>query len=373
MKKNNMKVLFLVNIPSPYRVDFFNHLGKFCDLTVLFERKSSAERDASWANANFINFNGIFLNSLNIRKNTALSIEILKYIKKNKYNIIVIGGYATPTGMLAIELLKMKKIPFILNTDGGIIKKDSIVKYNIKKRFISSAAQWLSTGSKTTEYLLHYGADFEQVYTYSFTSLKQNELIERPPLKNKKIQLRKKLGIHEEKVILSIGQFIDRKGFDILLAACGKISKDYGVYIIGGKVTKEYKEIINDLNLKNVHFLEFKTKSILKDYYEMSDLFVLPTREDIWGLVINEAMSAGLPVITTDKCVAGLELIENNINGFVIPVNNAKELAIKIELILSNPKKLDEMSVNNVEKIKKYTVENMAEEHIEIFKKFLSI
>ena len=62
-----------------------------------------------------------------------------------------------------------------------------------------------------------------------------------------------------------------------------------------------------------------------------ADAFVLPTREDIWGLVINEAMAYGLPVVTTDRCNAGLELIKNNVNGYVVHVDDKGELAKKLQ------------------------------------------
>ena len=84
------------------------------------------------------------------------------------------------------------------------------------------------------------------------------------------------------------------------------------------------------MNLDNVHFIDFKNKDILKEYYYVADVFVLPTREDIWGLVINEALAYGLPVITTDKCMAGLEMIEDGKNGYIIPVNSVKKLAEKL-------------------------------------------
>ena len=83
------------------------------------------------------------------------------------------------------------------------------------------------------------------------------------------------------------------------------------------------------MNLNNVHFIDFKNKDTLKEYYHVADVFVLPTREDIWGLVINEALAYGLPVITTDKCMAGLEMIENGKNGYIIPVNDVKKIYLK--------------------------------------------
>ena len=61
---NTVKILFLTNVPAPYRVDFFNELGKMCQLTVLFEKDSSDERDRSWKKYRFENFEGIVLPEL---------------------------------------------------------------------------------------------------------------------------------------------------------------------------------------------------------------------------------------------------------------------------------------------------------------------
>ena len=91
-----------------------------------------------------------------------------------------------------------------------------------------------------------------------------------------------------------------------------------------------------EYGLSNVYFEGFKNKDELKDYYRAADLFCLQTRGDVWGLVINEAMAEGLPVITTDKCVAGLELVENGINGYVVPVEDEEKLSKKITEIMQN-------------------------------------
>ena len=66
------------------------------------------------------------------------------------------------------------------------------------------------------------------------------------------------------------------------------------------------------------HFIDFLQTSELKQYYKLSDIFVLPTKYDVWGLVVNEAMSQGLPVISTSACVAAIELVSNGYNGYVI-------------------------------------------------------
>jgi hypothetical protein len=77
---DSIRVLYLTNIPSPYRVDFFNEIGKLCTLTVLFERELSEERDIAWHSNTFSNFTPVFLRGIKVTKNDALSFEIIKYL-----------------------------------------------------------------------------------------------------------------------------------------------------------------------------------------------------------------------------------------------------------------------------------------------------
>lgn len=363
-----MKVLFLTNIPAPYRVEFFNELGKLCDLTVLYELDKATDRNKEWKAKSTNKFKEVFMNGLKVGSDRGICFSVLKYLKDKTYDAIIIGGYSTPTGMLAIEFLKLNNRPFFLNCDGGIIKNDNKVKFLIKRHFIKSANYWLSTGKNTNEYLINYGAKENKIFLYPFTSIQKNEILDAPLSEHEKMILKDKLKINEKKVIISVGQFIYRKGFDILINSMLELPKEYGVYIIGGKPTYEYLKLKEEYNLKNLHFIEFKTKDKLREFYKVADLFVLATREDIWGLVINEAMAHGLPVITTNKCIAGLELINNGENGFIVPVNNTKELSMKINTILIDKEKCKIMSENNLNKIKKYTIVEMAEVTMKILK-----
>lgn len=366
-----MRVLFLTNVPAPYRVDFFNELGKLCDLTVLYELKYALNRDERWKNNSERFFNEVNLDGIRIGNESALNFSVLKFLNKKEYDLIVIGGYSTPTGMLAIEYLKLKKIPFVLNCDGGFIKKDSFIKRVIKKHFIKSANYWLSTGKIANKYLIHYGAKKENIFIYPFTSLKKENIIDDLFAKKEKELIKKELGIKNNKILLSIGQFIHRKGLDILIKATKHLENECDVYIIGGTPTTEYNEIIKKNNIKNVFFEDFKTKEELEKYYKVADIFILPTREDIWGLVINEAMSYGIPIITTNKCASGLELIESGVNGYIMENEDEFELAEKIKYLLGNNEIRKNMQKNNLDKISKYTIENMAKEHFNIFEKIL--
>lgn len=119
-----MKVFYLTNIRSPYRVDFFNELGKYCDLTVLFERPDAKNRKKEWLRLDSSNYKALILRGIAFGSESSISIEVLKYLKRDEYDIFIIGGYSTLTAMIAIEYLNIKKIPFVLNADGGFIKRE---------------------------------------------------------------------------------------------------------------------------------------------------------------------------------------------------------------------------------------------------------
>lgn len=356
-----MRVLFQTNIPSPYRVDFFNELGKYCDLTVLFESHSAKDRDVAWSANRMKNFTPIYLKGKRVGTAEAICPSIIKYLSKKKYDVIVIGFFSSPTGMIAVEYMRIRHIPFVLSSDGGVVKNDAGIKHKIKQHFISAASAWLSTGKTTTEYLTYYGADSKQVYIYPFTSVMAEDILKQPLTITEKQEYRKLLKMEEDKVILSVGQFIYRKGYDVLLKACKQLDDSIGVYIVGGKPTEEYLNLKEQFGLEHVHFVNFMTKDKLANYYKAADLFVLPTREDIWGLVINEAMAYGLPVITTTKCVAGVEMVKDGVNGQIIPVEDVGALTKSIKNAL-------ERSMNGaIETAKEYSIEKMALAHMQAF------
>ena len=361
------QVLFITNYASPYRIGFFDALGKELDVTVLFSERieEKKHRSADW----FVQGEGNF-RIVQLERSVAkpggrdLCLDVVDWLKK-PFDAIVVCGYSSPTAMLAIAYLRLKKIPFYIEVDGGLIREDSRLKYQFKKAMVSSAAHWLSTGVATTQYLVHYGAKEEEIYQYPFSSLWESDIRKELVSAEEKAALRQKLEIPEKKMVLSIGQFIPRKGFDVLMRAAVSMGQDTGIYIVGGEPTEEYVQLREELQLHDLHFVGFKKKEELALYYQAADMFVLPTREDIWGLVINEAMAYGLPIVTTDKCVAGLELVENGVNGYIVPVDDPEALADKVNAVFCSDYR--QMGGASLEKIRPYTIENMAKAHVEIF------
>lgn len=360
-----MKILYLTNVPSPYMVNYFNELGKFCELTVLFDKSTSTERDNSWKEYNFKNFNGIILKGFSTDVDAAFCPQVIKYLKRGVYDYIFITNMSTPTGMLAIEYLRWKKMDYFLESEGGFAKDGKGFKEKIKKHIMSGAKLYFSTTPIGDEYFLMYGATKDKLVKYPFTSIYEKDILKQVLSEEEKRILRKELSIQEEKVIITVGQFIPRKGFDILLKACEKLSKNIGIYLIGGIPTDEYILMKEQLKLDNVHFVGFKRTNELAKYYKCADFFVFPTREDVWGLVINEAMAYGLPIITTDKCIAGLELIKNGENGYIVPVEDENILYEQMNKLILDAALRKKMGENSLKKIHEYTFETMAKVHID--------
>ena len=252
-----------------------------------------------------------------------------------------------------------------MESDGACAKNGKGFKEKLKGHFIRGASGYFSTASVHDDYYLCYGAQQDRLYRYPFTSLYQRDICQAPATPLEQKALREQYGIKAERVVVAVGSFIPRKGFDLLLQAAAVMPKETVAFIfVGGPPPLEYEAFVEEQKLNNVHFIGFVDKETVKDYMRLSDIFVLPTREDIWGLVINEAMAAGVPVITTDRCVAGLTLVTSPNNGILVPVGNVAALTAAIEKLLSLDT-LEPMRRANLETIQEYTLEKMAQRHIE--------
>lgn len=368
----NLKVFILSVFPAPYRMGVFKELSKQVDITVYFERLFDESRNNEWFENKFDTIKGGLLKGYN-NPRKKIKLEIIKLLKKQQYDLVFVYDYSTLTAALLMLLCRMKGIPYLINADGAFINNNP-VKGIIKKFFISGAVGCLANGQHAKKYFLNYGAKEEKIYNHHFSTLCERDIFTDIIDQERKNVLRKKLNLPEGKLAISVGQFIHRKGFDVLIKAWKDVNPDHHLIIIGGgEKEEELSNLINSLNISNVKLIGFMKKKDLSEYFIASDLFILPTREDIWGLVINEAMSCGLPVITTDMCIAGLELVENYENGFIVNVGNVGVLASRIKEVLSDDEMLKRMGRNNLVKIKPYTIENIASQHFNVLRRIMDI
>ena len=115
-----MRVLFITNLPTPYRIDFYKELGKLCDLTVVIEARRSKDLHFNWNDNDITTFKLHYLNDDNLNEKK-INWSVLKYLSKSRFDVIVVSCYHTYTGMLCLAYMKAKHIPYVFETDGGMI------------------------------------------------------------------------------------------------------------------------------------------------------------------------------------------------------------------------------------------------------------
>lgn len=212
----------------------------------------------------------------------------------------------------------------------------------------------IAAGKKTEEHLRRLGATCP-IFLYGNTI--DLESLRRQVQAQDVTKLRKQFNIFNKTIILSVSYLQKRKGIQYLIEAFLQINPADAVLVIVGD--GEYKQELQRLIPEprtDILFVGHDEETA--KYYAMADIFVMPSFSDPWGLTINEAMAAGLPVITTTN-VGAQELIQNN--GFLIPPRNTEALKHALEQLLSNPELQQEMGRRSLEIIKDYTIEHSAQ------------
>lgn len=364
-----MKVLYICNFESPYRIDFWNELTKYCDVTVLFTetKKQQVGRNSKWFSNQKYLFHYDLLKQTPLPAGKHVCLGVVDYLKDRSYDLVIFHPYSPLSCMYGISYCIKNNIPYIINSDGGFAKSGIGLQERIKKYLISHAFAFTSTAELTDDYLAFYGGNRDMMYRYTLTTVRENEVLTHVVADDERRRLRKKHEITEQKVVITVGNMIPRKGFDLLLRADLAIDKEIGIYIVGGQPTEEYLEYCQKNKLTNIHFINFMDKEELREYYKAANLFVLPTREDIWGLVIVEAMACGLPVITTDRCIAGRELITQGLNGYIYSVNDIGRLSELVNKVFDEDFDISQMNENVIKRTRDITIEAMAKRHYEIF------
>lgn len=355
------KVLFIFNHPAPYKVRLLNELSKFLDLTVIFERAKNADREKKFYFENQYNFKVAGIKGINVGKEGIISYGVKKHIQNNNYDLIIMNGYSHFAEMKAIKYIKKNHIPYCFYINGGIINNNEPRwKKNIKTKYIKGADFYLSPDLNSNKYLEYYGADKEKIFNYPYSTIYENEILNSLPEKEEIGTLRKEKGITAKKVYVSCGQLIPRKNYMSLVEGW-PTDKDKLLLIIGeGKQRKEIECYLNKNPNKNIKLLGFLSRKEIFEYYKLSDAFIFPSKEDIYGHVINEALSQGLPVISSSNVNASLKLIENNKTGFLIDDYKHQEFLDALDKIILLNK------TDAIAKAKENTIEKMIDAHKKI-------
>ncbi len=351
MKK---KVLYISNIEVPYRTAFFNELSKKCDLTVLYERRKSSNRNSKWVASQKSNFKIEYLDGINIKNENSFSFKINGYIFSD-YDVIILGCCNSIVQIYAMTIMKIFKKNYYINLDGEYFLEGSNIKSIIKRFFIKKAKGYLIAGEKSGNKLKQI-LKINNVYPYYFSSLTREDLE-----KNSKDFTSNNRGEN----ILVIGQYFEYKGLDIALDVAARLP-DVKFKIIGmsGRA-EQFKELAISKKVNNVEIIPFLEKEKLNDEYKKCKLLLLTSRKECWGLVINEAASFGCPIIASKNAGAAIEFLEGKFDKYLVNINDVEEIVNKIK----NYNNDLEYKKYLIDKSKKYTIEQSVKNFIDVINK----
>lgn len=341
--KYNYSIAYITSNIAPFRVMLLDEMAKNTKSVTLYYFNEIDK--------------GVNPEYVNKRPNIA-QYKSLKNLKKNerrqellKNDIIIFDGYTGKEKLNIMLNLIFRRKTYFISIDGIIKKngKDNELKKIIKSLLFRNSKMIFSTNEATDKILYSINKNLN-IKRHIFTTLTSLDFYNIKYL-DKNVIINKFNINTDKKIILFVGKFLKTKGIYELLKT---INSKYEYIFVGG--TKE--ELKYTGKEENIRFFKFLEKDEILELMKIADVFVLPTYSDVWGLVVIEALSVGLPVVTTDKCNAGLEFIENGVNGYIIPTKDVNTLNEAIE----NALKLDKnyVEIINNEKMKKYTLENSA-------------
>jgi len=172
-------------------------------------------------------------------------------------------------------------------------------------------------------------------------------------------------------IFLYVGRITARKGIKTLLEACAILKSqgyvDYSLLIVGkGEQREELEAFIKERDFEEqVIWAGWVEYGNLGSYFQQADVFVFPTFEDVWGMVVPEAMVFGKPVLCSNGA-ASCELIVSGENGYIFEPSSAKELADKMQIFIDNPDLIESMGERSRQIISQKTPETAAKAYVEV-------
>jgi glycosyltransferase involved in cell wall biosynthesis len=359
--KGHKKVLYVVNIPSPYMVTFFNMLSEYVDLTVIFEKAYDQTRPLSWRILDLNGFKHHVLKGISYTHEQIIPLNYKKHLKK-QYDAIFIQNFFTPTGILMSRYLLKKKRPYSIVSEGGYIKNKRGLKEKIKYHVVKHASSYVSSSNETDLFLKHYGAKEMSIVRYPFTSIHQHQILKKSLAKEAKLALRNKYKLpHDILIILSVGRLSKEKNHQYVIDNLKHVNKPYLFILVGDGSEQEIIKTLESIHHLYIKDLDSKT---LFEYYQLADLFVLASTSEPWGLVVNEAMSQGC-VVATSQYVNASKVLINTQNGYIFDIHEKDALLRLINEI--DDVSLSQKSIVSLGTIRTYTFEEM----IAVFKKVI--
>jgi glycosyltransferase involved in cell wall biosynthesis len=332
--------LLLTNFIPPYREEVFRHAhrllgGRFavCTLTAM-------ERNRSWPVTRETSFTrrtlpGVQTFVKRLQLPLHVNVGVSRAIREVAPAVVVVTGFDTPAYWRAQQVCRADGRGFVFwsgtHASSGAFR--SRLATAVRRYFVSRCDAYLAYGTLAAQFLCALGARPSRIVTSTNavdTARFRDGIADREAT-------REALGWSGRKVVMYSGRLIPQKGVEILIRAVARAGGDYVLAIVGDGPERPANETAARAALgARAVFLGNRPYSELPRIYAAADVFVLPSRNEVWGLVINEALAAGVPAIATDATGAAHDLIVPTGAGLMVAYGDEAGLANALRRILES-------------------------------------
>lgn len=309
------KLALLTNIISPYRLPLFSVLADQFDLLLLHggreaNRDSWSGLEESLPNARVVRAWGCQIRHAKKVNGEVFDEKFIHLTPGVIWHLLrfrpdaIISNEMGFRSTLALAYGTVFRRPVWISSEGTLHSERNIdpLRKMLRKAFTVWADRWITWGRTSTEYLISLGVKRDRIVQL------QNAVDE----KRFKVDGEPAWVIQPRPVVLYVGQFIERKGVRLLLDAAAHLQQngcEFSLLLVGsGREKQALEQRAKILGLKNVHFCSSQTPEKMPSVYRSADVLVFPTLEDVWGLVANEAILSGIPVLCSKYAGCAAEL-----------------------------------------------------------------
>lgn len=340
-----MRVAFVTNFCPHYRVKPFETLAKYYDVDYYF---FSAGNEWYWQHQHGVQagaFSYEYLRGVQLGK-TRITPSLPWKLWRGDYDVYVKcinGRFALPA---TYAMARLKRKPIILWTEvWSRIRTPAHRLLLPATRYIYQHVDALVVpGKHVRRHLMTEGVPGERIFVAP--NVVDNSFYGRKVSKDEISLLRSKLGIAAgQKVVLYLGRLEEIKGLPYLLEAFASLRLDDAVLVLAGTGSElpKLQRLALDLGIADrVYFPGYISQDETVPFYAIAWAFVLssitlPTGKELWGLVVNEAMNQGVPVIATDAVGAAAGgLVQDGVSGFLVPERDSVALGQALQCILND-------------------------------------
>jgi glycosyltransferase involved in cell wall biosynthesis len=280
---------------------------------------------------------------------------------------LAIAGYKN-AGMLTVlawACLKKREKVLIMDSTLGDHARHPIKEW-LKSKIVALFDAALTGGTCSKEYAEFLGIPPHKI-SVGADVVDNDYFAERADYaRENDLSLRKRYQL-PEKYFLYVGRFSEEKNISFLLKAYSRYCQDspeqaWALVLCGsGPLETKLRQEIRQQGIQQVHLTGFKQIDELPIYYGLAQCLILPSKRDTWGLVVNEAMAAGLPVLVSKACNCAIDLISPGINGYVFDPSDVTELSQLMLKLSSGQVDLQSMSRAAQHVISAWTLDTYAQ------------